>query len=90
MKDHLPPTFAHDMITDMVDNQLVRLKYNRISQETYRLTKIAIPTSLAGEAAGNMLDEYNRSYTEKSSKANIVIKYRKAENDLIDNIQRIE
>ena len=90
MKDHLPPNFAHDMITDMVDNQLVRLKYNRISQETYRPTKIAIPTSLAGEAAGNMLDEYNRSYTEKSSKAKIVIKYRKAENDLIDNIQRIE
>jgi hypothetical protein len=56
MKDHLPPNFAHDMITDMVDNQLVRLKYNRISQETYRMTKIAIPTSLAGEAAANMLN----------------------------------
>ena len=69
MKDHLPPTFAHDMITDMVDNQVLRLKYNKISQETYRLTKRAIPTLLADEAEGNLLDEYNKSYTEKRSKA---------------------
>ena len=42
MTDHLPPTFAHDMITDMAENKALRLKYNKISQETYMLTKRAI------------------------------------------------
>ena len=52
-------------MTDMADNQVLRLKYNKLSQETHMLTKRATPTLLADEAAGNMLDEYNRRYTEK-------------------------
>ena len=89
MKDLLPPTFAHDMLTDMAENKALRLQYNKISQETYMLTKRAIPTLLADEAAGNMLEEYNKRYKEKRSKINEVIENKKAEKELADNIEEI-
>ena len=56
-KDLLPPLFAHEMLTDMASNKALKLKYNKLIQETYMLTKKAIPTVLADEAAGLMLVE---------------------------------
>ena len=89
-KDLLPPSFAHKMLTDMATNKALQLKYNTISQETYMLTKKAIPTLLADEAAGNMLEEYNKLHKNKRSKVKEVMLHDKAENDLLDNIKRIE
>ena len=89
-KDLLPPSFAHKMLTDMATNKALKLKYNTISQETYMLTKKAIPTLLVDEAAGNMLEEYNKLHKNKRSKVKEVMLHDKAEKDLLDNIKRIE
>ena len=59
------PSFAHEMLTDMASNKTLKLKYNTISQERCMLTKKAIPTLLADEGLGNMLDEYNKLYKNK-------------------------